>query len=110
MELRMSLPKKTKLKKTPPKKVPYKGWGLFTHGVSQSLLQKFINCRDRYHKHAVLGLKSTDRKEAMEYGTIFHKLIEEGARMGNTYTRLKMVQIMLAYMKQFYPRLDKLMS
>lgn len=102
----MTLPKKTKLKKTPPKKVPYKGWSLFTHGVSQSLLQKFINCRDRYHKHTVLGLKSTDRKEAMEYGTIFHKLIEEGARMGNTYTRLKMVQIMNEYMKTYYPSAD----
>lgn len=51
----------------------------------------------------MLGLKSTDRKEAMEYGTIFHKLIEEGARMGNKYTHLKLVQIMNSYMKRNYP-------
>lgn len=86
-----------------PNKLPYKGWNLFTHGVTQSLLQKFINDEDRYHKKAVLGLKPVDRKEAMEYGTIFHKLIEEGARMGHNYSRLEMLRIMNSYMKQVYP-------
>jgi hypothetical protein len=80
-----------------PKKLPYKGWRL-EHGVSQSLLQKFVICKDRYHKKAVLGLKPTDRKEAMEYGTIFHKLIEEGAKM-QKYSRLIMTQIMNEYMQ-----------
>lgn len=105
----MTLPKKTKLRKTPPKKLPYKGWSLFTHGVSQSLLQKFTVCRDRYHKHACLGLKSTDRKEAMEYGTIFHKLIEEGARMGDKYSRLKLVTIMNEYIKAYHPSTESML-
>lgn len=90
------------LKKKPPsklpKKLPYEGWRL-EHGVSQSLLQKFIVCKDRFHKKAVLGLKPTDRKEAMEYGTIFHKLIEEGTKMGSKYSRLIMVSIMRDYMQ-----------
>ena len=103
------MPKKAIPKGKPPKppgtpsKPPYKGWNLFTHGVTQSLLQKFINDEDRYHKKAILGLKPVDRKEAMEYGTIFHKLIEEGARMGPNYSRLEMLRIMNSYMKQVYP-------
>lgn len=103
------VPKVNKIKKSLPKKKPYLGWNLFTHGVTQSILQKFIGCRDRAHKSLALGLKSTDRKEAMEYGTIFHKLIEEGARMGSTYSRTKMVQIMLQYMKLKYPSPESLL-
>lgn len=95
-------PVKTKLKKKFPAKKPYKGWNLLKHGVSQSLLQKFTVCRDRYHKATVLGLKSTDRKEAMEYGTIFHKLIEVGAEMGDKYTRIKMVRYMQGYMAKHF--------
>lgn len=81
-----------------PKKLPYDGWRL-EHGITQSMLHKFVICKDRAHKRVCLGLKSTDRKEAMEYGTIFHKLIEEGAKMGHNYSHLMMTQIMNEYMK-----------
>lgn len=101
------MPKKATTKG--PKKLPYKGWSLLTHGVTQSLLQKFTNCKDRYHKRAVLGLRSVDRKEAMEYGTIFHKLIEEGARMGKTYTRIKIVKLMQEYIRSKFPSPESLL-
>lgn len=92
-------PLKTKVKATLPKKLPYKGWRL-EHGVSQSLLQKFLVDTDRYHKRTVLGLKPTDRKEAMEYGSLFHKLIEEGARMGNKFSMIKLISLMRIYSKE----------
>lgn len=84
---------KTKPPSGRPKKLPYKGWRL-EHGISQSMLQKFIVDRDRFHMRVVRGLKPTDRKEAMEYGSIFHKLIEEGARMGDSFTMLKLRGLM----------------
>jgi hypothetical protein len=82
-----------------PKKLPYKGWTPMKDGVSQSLLQKFVVDRDRFHRHAVEGLREIDRKEAMEYGTIFHKLIELGAQLGNKYTRDKLLVLMSKYLK-----------
>jgi hypothetical protein len=97
-------PKTLKVKKKIPKKaLPYKGWSPLKDGISQSLLQKFIVDTDRAHKHTVLGLRSTDRKEAMEYGSIFHKLIEVGAKLGPKYTRDKMVKFMQVWMKKRYP-------
>lgn len=39
----------------------------------------------------------------MEYGTIFHKLIEVGSGMGRKYTRSKFLQQMLPYFKRIYP-------
>jgi hypothetical protein len=86
-----------------PKVLPYKGWTPMKDGVSQSLLQKFVGDADRFHKAVVEGLRPTDRKEAMEFGTIFHKLIELGAKMGSKYTRQKLVTVMTAYMKKHYP-------
>ena len=79
-------------KKKPPTKLPYKGWTPMKDGVTQSLLQKFKVDKDRAHKHVVRGLRETNRKEAMEYGSIFHKLIEVGSLMGKKYTRSKMLE------------------
>jgi hypothetical protein len=79
-------------KKAPPKKLPYVGWTPMKDGVTQSLLQKFKVDKDRFHKHSVLNLRETNRKEAMEYGSIFHKLIEVGSLMGNKYTRSKILE------------------
>jgi hypothetical protein len=96
-------------KKAPPKKLPYAGWNPMIHGVTQSLVQKFIGDKDRFHKHAVLGLRETDRKEAMEYGSIFHKLIELGAIMGSKYSRLKMLTEMNKWIKRRYDNPESLM-
>ena len=92
------------LKKKPkkPTKLPYKGWNPTLHGVTQSLVQKFIGDKDRFHKHAVGGLRETNRKEAMEYGSIFHKLVELGAKMGSKYTPLLMLKAMNKFMKGRY--------
>lgn len=96
-------------KKGPPKRLPYKGWNPMVHGVTQSLLQKFKGDKDRFHKHAVLGLRETNRKEAMEYGSIFHKLIELGAIMGKGYTRVKMLTVMNEWIKRKYDNPESLM-
>lgn len=93
------MPKKRK----GPSKLPYKGWTPMKDGVSQSLLQKFRGCKDRFHKHAVLGLRETKRKEAMEYGTMFHKLIELGAAMGSRYNQTKLMQVFGQFIKARYP-------
>jgi hypothetical protein len=79
------------------------------HGVTQSLLQRFKGDKDRFHKHAVLGLRETNRKEAMEYGSIFHKLIELGAIMGKGYTRVKMLTVMNEWIKRKYDNPESLM-
>lgn len=90
-------------KKAPaPKKLPYAGYNPLVHGVSQSLLQKFVVCTDRFHKATVRGMRETNRKEAMEYGSIFHKLIELGATMPN-YTRAKLMTYMTDYLRRRYP-------
>jgi hypothetical protein len=65
-------------------KPPHPKWDLYKDGVSQSLLAKFINCRERFRLYAVEGLRPTDRKEAMEFGTIFHKALEYHAQKMTT--------------------------
>jgi hypothetical protein len=80
------------MKHKSPKKLPFTGWTPLEHGVTQSLLQKFVQCRDRFHKHVVLGLRETGRKEAMEYGSIFHKLLELGTLLGKNNTRMNLLK------------------
>lgn len=101
------MPKKATKKQ--PKSLPYRGWTPMKDGVSQSLLQKFRVDKDRAHKHIVLGLRQTDRKEAMEFGTIFHKLIELGARMGNSYTKHKLIKEFTDYIKRKFPSADSML-
>jgi hypothetical protein len=107
------LPAKSKLKPPSkrPKTLPYNGWRL-EHGISQSMIQKFLVDKDRFHIRTVQGLKSTERKEAMEYGSIFHKLIEEGARMGAAFSILKLHKLAREYAqaKKFDPTSDLLMK
>lgn len=90
-------------KKAPaPKKLPYAGYNPLIHGVSQSLLQKFVVCQDRFHKATVLGMRETNRKEAMEFGSLFHKLIELGAIMQD-YSHAKLLMTMTDFTRKRYP-------
>jgi ribosomal protein S14 len=57
-------------------KPPRSKWDLYRDGISQSLLGKFVVCRERFRIYAVEGLRPAGRKEAMEFGTIFHKALE----------------------------------
>lgn len=98
------LPPDFEMKKGPPS-LPYDGWTPMKDGVTQSLLQKFVGCRDRFHKHVVMGLRETTRKEAMEYGSLFHKLIEVGATLHNP-TREKIVGFMEEFLIKHYPSVD----
>ena len=66
---------------------PPTGWDLYEHGVSYSLLSKFIVCRERFRLRVVEGLVPGGTKEAMEFGTIFHKGLELSA-LGYTHTRI----------------------
>lgn len=67
----------------PDKVLPSPAW-TWDMGISYSLLSRFINCRDRFHKHAVLGLRETSnehsRLNSMRFGTYFHKLLEVQAK------------------------------
>lgn len=53
-----------------------KGWNLYKDGISYSLLSKFIVCRERFRLRVVERLTHSGKKEAMEFGTIFHKGLE----------------------------------
>jgi len=84
-----------------PKSLPYKGWTPLEHGVTQSILQKLDTCVDRSHKKLVLGMKEIDRKEAMEFGSIFHKLSEKGADRKLSETKLK--EYIRKYVQKYFP-------
>jgi hypothetical protein len=69
----------------PKKRKP--AWDLYRDGLSYSLICKFRNCRERFRISTVEGLRSTDRKAAMEFGTIFHKALEFAAH-GKTSSQI----------------------
>jgi hypothetical protein len=45
----------------------------------------------------------------MEYGSIFHKLIEEGTRLGNKYTRVKLTKTINEWVKDHYKSPESLL-
>lgn len=58
------------------------------HGLSQSLMNKFVLCRERFRLRVVEGLTVKDSsKEAMEFGTIYHKALELNAQ-GKTTSQI----------------------
>ncbi len=55
-------------------------WGL-VQLISFSLLSRFINCRERFRLYAVEGAREAySSKDAMDWGTYFHELIELHAK------------------------------
>ena len=56
------------------------GWDLYEHGISYSLLSKFIVCRERFRLRVVEGLKHRGSNDAMDFGTVFHKAVELSAQ------------------------------
>lgn len=63
-------------KSTTPKVKPRPGWDLYRDGLSYSMMSKFINCRERFRIASVELYRPSDVREAMEFGTIFHKALE----------------------------------
>lgn len=59
-------------------------WDLYVDGISYSLLCKFRNCRERFRIRTVEGLRPSERRDAMEFGTIFHKALEYAAQKNTT--------------------------
>jgi hypothetical protein len=68
-------------------KPPKSNWDFYEDGISYSLMSKHIVCPERFRIYACEGLRPSDRKEAMEFGTIFHKALEYAAQ-GNTTTQI----------------------
>jgi hypothetical protein len=65
-------------------------WDLYEDGVSYSALSKFINDRERFRIRAVEGLSPGGSSEALEFGNIFHNLLEwysEGIKSLSTLQR-----------------------
>lgn len=60
------------------KKLKYRN--VYEEGISVSWLQRFINCRERFRLGYVMGYREKGSKDALDFGTIFHKLIEEHSR------------------------------
>lgn len=52
------------------------GWDLYKDGLSYSLLSKFVVCRERFRIATVELYRSSDRKDALDFGTMFHKALE----------------------------------
>jgi hypothetical protein len=63
-------------KSTKNKVVPKAGWDLYRDGLSYSMMSKFTNCRERFRIASVELYRHSDTREAMEFGTIFHKALE----------------------------------
>lgn len=78
--------KKALLKRIPPPEISDKaklpsGWSLYGNGpksgLSQTMIQKFIVCRERFRIRYVEGLISSGGvSDAIEFGNIFHKAWE----------------------------------
>lgn len=68
----MPLPKNFKLKRSPPPKIPV--WkGPIVDGVTQSLLSRFLCCRERFRLLVVHGLRPSDGfNPRLEYGNMWH--------------------------------------
>ena len=70
------------------KKRQQPAWDLYRDGISYSLLSRFINCRERFRIYAVEGLAPIDTTDYLEFGTIFHRLLEYHAK-GYTFPQLE---------------------
>lgn len=68
-------------------KPPGACWDLYKHGLSYSLLAKFIVCRERFRLRTVEGLTPDGKKDAIEFGSIFHKALELYAK-GYTQSKI----------------------
>ena len=62
--------------KKPPKVTPKPGWDLYEHGISYSLLSKFVDCRERFRISTVEMYTPNFRKDSLDFGTMFHKALE----------------------------------
>lgn len=63
-------------RKPNPKSVaPSSNWTI-DDGISQSLLNRFMGCRERFRLYAVEGLREFGTKTAMDFGSAFHDLLE----------------------------------
>jgi hypothetical protein len=49
-------------------------------GISQTLLAKFIGCRERFRLYAVEGAREPHSKNNMDFGSYFHELLETHAK------------------------------
>ena len=71
--------------KRPPKPktvAPSPSWTL-DKGVSQSLLNRFLGCRERFRLYAVEGMREGGSRDQMDFGTYFHDLLENYSRNPN---------------------------
>jgi len=89
---------KTKYKS--PKKKPSPKWDLYRDGLSQSLMNRFIDCRETFRLYAVEGFRTASVRRARDFGTIYHKLVELHARGKPIKTHFP------AWLKRKYSRLS----
>jgi len=60
----------------PRKKIQKSLWDPYENGISYSALSKFINDRERFRIRAVEGLSPGGISESLDFGNIFHYLLE----------------------------------
>lgn len=63
-------------------------WDLYRDGISYSLLSKFVACRERFRLYSVEGLRVDGSTDSLDFGNLFHKLLEYHAH-GYTLAQLE---------------------
>lgn len=61
-------------------------WDLEKHGISYSMISKFLECRERFRLANVEGWTETALSVPLEFGNIFHECLEAQAR-GKSWQR-----------------------
>lgn len=56
------------------RKIPIRD--VYKEGISVTWLKRFITCRERFRLGYILSMREKGSKEAIDFGSIFHKLIE----------------------------------
>ena len=51
-------------------------WDLHKHGVSYSMISRFLECRERFRLDVVEGWQETKINVPLEFGSIFHEAME----------------------------------
>lgn len=94
-------------KKPPsPKSVaPSPSWTL-DKGVSQSLLNRFLGCRERFRLYAVEGMREKGSRDQMDFGTYFHDLLENYAKH-NDYSAIDIIKITQPAVNKRCPNLSQ---
>jgi len=79
--------------------------GPYVDGITQSMIAKFLSCRERFRLYAIEGIKDVETgfPHAMEYGSLFHACIEADLEKRDWKKALKKYTL---YLREKFPLHD----